>query len=143
MYHQLAMRRSAADRWPNDTRVCCRRRRAVERGTVTAEAAVVLPVIAFFAMALLWMLSLGIAKVETVDAARDAARVIARGDSTDIAVAAARRSAPPGASVSVDASSPGSVSVTVTVEAKAPGWLLVPLPSVAVGSTATTPAEGG
>jgi hypothetical protein len=108
---------------------------------VTAEAAVVLPVIALFAMALLWMLSIGVAKVETVDAARDAARVLARGDSAHSAGAAARRSAPPGASVSVDAESPGIVTVTVSLEAKAPGWLLVPLPSVTVSSTATTPAE--
>jgi TadE-like protein len=124
-----------------DHRFRCRRREE-ERGTVTAEAALVLPIIALFAMALLWMLSIGIAKVETIDAARDAVRSIARGDSPDTAAATARRTAPAGASVSVAAGASGSVRVTVSVEAKAPGWLLVPLPSVAVESTATMPVEG-
>jgi hypothetical protein len=112
-----------------------------ERGTVTAEAALVLPVIAAFVLALMWLLTIGIAKVQTVDAARDAARVFTRGDGTAAAVAAARQSAPRDAQVEVTSSSSGSVTVTVTLAMAAPSWLLVPLPGVTVGSTATTPLE--
>jgi len=118
-------------------------RTAGEDGTVTAEAAVVLPIVAAFALALIWMLSVGIAKIETVDAARDAARAIARGDDRQEALAIAARTAPPNARIDIDEAHPGLVTVTVSVEAKAPGWLLAPLPAVTVGSRATTLAEGG
>lgn len=117
--------------------------RAAQRGTVTAETALVLPLVAMFVLALLWMLTIGIAKVQTVDAARDAARVVARGDGTEAAVSAARHSAPQGADIAVHESAAGTVTATVTVEVEAPSWLLVPLPAVSVGSTATTPVEAG
>lgn len=113
-----------------------------EDGTVTAEAAVVLPIIAAFALALIWMLSVGIAKVETVDAARDAARALARGDDPQEALAIAARTAPPNARIDIEEAPPGFVTVTVAVEAKAPGWLLAPLPAVTVGSRVSTLAEG-
>jgi hypothetical protein len=115
--------------------------RAVEHGMVTAEAALVLPLMALFAMALLWLLSIGIAKVETVDAARDAARLIARGDTQAVAQESVRRAAPAGAVAAFDTSSAGILTVTVSVQAHAPGWLLVPLPAVTVSSSASTPVE--
>jgi TadE-like protein len=111
-----------------------------ERGTVTAEAALVLPLVAMFVLALMWLLAIGIAKIQTVDAARDAARVLARGDGTSAAVAAALRSAPTGAHVAVDSDS-DRATVTVTVNATTPGWLLVRLPGVTFSCTATTPTE--
>lgn len=117
------------------------RPRPAERGTVTAETALVLPVVVMFVLALLWLLAVGIAKVQTVDAARDAARAMARGDGSDAAVAVARQSAPRDANVAFASSPAGSVTVTVTVEAQAPPWLLVPLPGVTVSSRATTPLE--
>ncbi len=101
-----------------------------------------LPMIAVFALALLWVLSIGIAKVETVDAARDAARSLARGDDPSVARAHALATAPAGADVTV-ASSQGEVTVTVSVSSAPPGWLLVQLPAVTVSSTATTPLESG
>jgi Flp pilus assembly protein TadG len=112
-----------------------------ERGTVTAEAALVLPVVAMFVLALMWLLAVGIAKIQTVDAARDAARVLARGDGTQAAVAAALLSAPTGAHVAVGAASPDRATVTVTVNVTTPGWLLVHLPGVTLSCTATTPTE--
>lgn len=119
-----------------------RGRAAGERGTVTAEAAVVLPIVAAFALTLVWMLTVGIAKVETVDAARDAARAIARGDDPDQAIAIAARTAPPNADIDIGDTDSGVVTVTVSVQAEPPGWLLVPLPAVSVGSQATTLVEG-
>lgn len=113
-----------------------------ESGTVTAEAAVVLPIMTAFALALVWMLSVGIAKVETVDAARDAARAIARGDDLEQAMAIAARTAPPNADIAIDEGDAGMVTVSVSVQAQPPGWLLAPLPAVSVGSTASTLVEG-
>lgn len=112
-----------------------------QRGTVTAETAVVLPLVAGFALMLVWVVSLGIAQVRTVDAARDAARGLARGDDQSAAIALAKRTAPAGAHVSVTGSE-GSVTVSVELRVEAPGWLLVPLPAVSLGSASTVEVEG-
>ena len=68
-----------------------------ERGAVTAETAVVLPMIAVFAVGLAWLVSLGVVEVRAQDAAREAARVVARGESVAAGTAYARRVATPGA----------------------------------------------
>ncbi len=113
-----------------------------QRGTVTAEAAMVLPLIAAFSLVLVWMVLLGVAQVRAVDAARDAARALARGEDEQAAVAAARRTAP-GASDVTFAESAVGVTVTVTIKAVAPGWLLLPMPSTTVASSSTVEIEGG
>ncbi len=111
-------------------------------GSVTAEAAVVLPVIAAFILSLVWMVAIGLAQVQVVDAARDAARSLARGDSETTAIAAARATAPHGADVTV--SYVGSrVSVVVSVSETGPGWLLAPLPAMTVRSESTVEVESG
>ncbi|MEV5980749.1 TadE family type IV pilus minor pilin [Streptomyces sp. NPDC052114] len=74
---------------------------ATDRGFVTAEAAVVLPTLVLFTMALLWTLLAASAQIQCVDAARAGARAVARQDPEGVAVAAARQAAPRGASVSV------------------------------------------
>lgn len=117
-------------------------RAVTERGTVTAEAAIVLPIVAAFALTLVWMITVGIAKVETVDAARDAARAIARGDDPDQAMAIGARTAPPNAHIDIGDAETGTVTVTVSAKAEPPGWLLVPLPAVSIESQATTLVEG-
>lgn len=96
---------------------------------VTAEAAAVLPLLCAVALAMVWLICVGVTQVRVVDAARDAARAIARGEDEAAAVAAARRTAGGAASVEVSRSD-GLVSVRVSEAASAPGWLLVPLPSV-------------
>lgn len=108
---------------------------------VTTEAAVVLPIMTAFVVALVWLLSVGIAQVQVVDAARDGARAVARGADTDAAVAAARRTAPEGARVQI-ADHGKTITVTVSVAAHPPGWLLVPLPDVEVDSASTMEVEG-
>lgn len=115
--------------------------RSDERGMVTAEAAVVLPILAAFVLVLVWLLSIGIAQVQVVDAARDGARAVARGVDTDTAVSAARRAAPDGAQVDV-VDHGKTITVTVSVDAHAPGWLLVPMPDVTVDSASTMEVEG-
>ncbi|MEV7193936.1 TadE family type IV pilus minor pilin [Streptomyces sp. NPDC093510] len=75
--------------------------RFADRGFVTAEAAVVLPTLVLFTMALIWTLLAASAQIQCVDAARAGARAAARQDPDGAAAAAARQAAPGGASVSV------------------------------------------
>ncbi|MFF6790893.1 TadE family type IV pilus minor pilin [Streptomyces filamentosus] len=89
-----------------------------DRGSVTVEAAVVLPVLALFAMALLWALAASAAQIRCVDAARAGARAAARAESPDAVTAVARAAAPEGARVTV--ARHGELW-RVTVEAAAPG----------------------
>ena len=94
------------------------RDRCRDAGFVTAEAAVVLPTLVLFAMALVWALLASCAQVQCVDAARAGARAAARQDPEAVAVATARQAAPRGARVSVRRE--GDL-VRVEVEAGVPG----------------------
>jgi len=76
-------------------RVMNRRRRGA-RGMVTAEAAMVLPVLVALTVALAWAVTLGIAQVRLVDAAREAARLAARDESPETVRDAALAEAPEG-----------------------------------------------
>ncbi len=118
-----------------------RRRVRAECGSVTAEAAIVLPIMAVFALALVWLISLGIAEVRAVDAARDAAREIARGGDAEQATAAAHRTAPASATVRVDRQG-GLVTVLVVVPSQPPGWLLPTAPRFDLRASATVSVEG-
>jgi hypothetical protein len=93
-----------------------------ERGTVTAEAAMVLPMILLFAVAMSWLVSIGVTHVRAVDAAREAARSVARGESTGAGAALGRRVAGSGSVVRVTSRSE-LVVVTVTSPVHGPGGL--------------------
>lgn len=82
---------------------------------VTAEMAVLMPFGVAFAFLLLWAVSLGITEVRLVDASREAARMIARGDSIETATRAAREDAPDRAQVKTSTAD-GFVTVTVTAK---------------------------
>ncbi|WP_293787264.1 TadE family type IV pilus minor pilin [uncultured Aeromicrobium sp.] len=58
---------------------------------VTAETAVVAPFVAAALVGAVWLASLGTAQARATDAAREAARSISRGESDEVAKAAARR----------------------------------------------------
>ncbi|MFB6623140.1 TadE family type IV pilus minor pilin [Streptomyces sp. NPDC056374] len=92
--------------------------RRSDRGFVTVEAALVLPVLALFTVTLLWALAAAAAQIRCVDAARAGARVAARAEPAGSAESAARAAAPEGARVAVTRS--GELW-RVTVEAPAPG----------------------
>jgi hypothetical protein len=85
-----------------------------DRGTVTAELAVCLPGVMVLCAALLLAGQAVIGEVRCADAARAAARLAARGDSSAAVVTEAMRRAPPGAEVRLVRSGD---SVTVTVHA--------------------------
>ncbi|GAA1427713.1 TadE family type IV pilus minor pilin [Streptomyces thermospinosisporus] len=86
-----------------------------DRGFVTAESALVLPVLVLFATALVWGLLVVAAQIQCVDAARAGARAAARQDPPDAVVELAREAAPPGAQVTV---SRGAEEVRVVVVAR-------------------------
>ncbi|MFI7350129.1 TadE family type IV pilus minor pilin [Streptomyces sp. NPDC049936] len=97
---------------PGTRRGCGRRS---DGGFVTAETAVVLPVLVVFAMALVWGLLVVAAQIQCVDAARTGARAAARQDPDGAVVELAREAAPRGARVTV-AREAGLVRVTVVAE---------------------------
>lgn len=80
---------------------------------VTAELAIVLPVVILVLALALAALAAATDQLRCVDAARVGARAAARGDAAAIVVEAARRAAPEGALIQVR----GDRSVTVTVAA--------------------------
>ncbi|WP_267808578.1 MULTISPECIES: TadE family type IV pilus minor pilin [Streptomyces] len=111
-----------------------------DRGSVTAEAAVAVPALVVFTMALVWALMAASAQIQCVDAARAGARAAARSEPEAAALSAARSAAPPGAKISlgrdgdlwrvrVEAPSPGPVTPSLTLTAEA-----VALAEDAVGS---------
>jgi Flp pilus assembly protein TadG len=87
--------------------------RSGERGTVTAETAMVLPLLVGVALGLVWVLSLALTQVRLVDAARETARAAARDETSATAVGLGRRVAPAGARVTVRRE-PGRVVVVVS-----------------------------
>lgn len=90
-----------------------------ERGMVTAETAVLAPFAVVIGLLLVWVVSLGVTQVRLVDAAREGARVAARGQDPDAAEQAARRVAPGHADVRLEATD-GLVTVTVSTTAGPP-----------------------
>jgi len=113
-----------------------------ERGAVTAETVMVLPVLVAVCLATTWLVALAIAQVRVVDAARETARAAARADARASAVALGRRVAPAGARVSVSESG-GSVSARVRATVRGPGGLLAFLPGVDVHAEAVAAQEPG
>lgn len=111
--------------------------RARERGSVTAEAAVVLPV-------LVLLLSVGVgtvgavaAQLRCIDAAREVARAVARGEPEAAAIALGVPAAPDGAGIEVGGG-PDLVVVTVTAHVSIAGGFL---PSVEVQGEAVAVPE--
>ncbi len=94
-----------------------------DTGAVTAETALVLPLIVVFTVAMAWLVSLGVTQVRALDAARETARAAARSESTPDATAWGRRVAPEGSSITVHRSA-GAVVVRVSSPVVGPPGLL-------------------
>jgi hypothetical protein len=103
-----------------------------ERGYVTAETAITIPVLILVAGFLVWGLAAAVAQIECVDAARAGARAAARSEPAADVLQAARQAAPSGARVSAGRDGP-LVVVRVTVP-----WPRFP---VALGAQAAALAE--
>ncbi|GAA1943430.1 TadE family protein [Nocardioides hwasunensis] len=111
-----------------------------ESGTATAELALGIPLLVALTAGLVWMLAVGAAQVRVIDASREAARAVARGDDVVAAETLALRVAPEGSrvSISIEAS---RVVVTTRVRVSGPGGLLGSLPGVTVTADAVALAE--
>ncbi|MGP3926160.1 TadE family type IV pilus minor pilin [Streptomyces sp. 8N616] len=93
---------------------------------MTAEAALVMPTLALFAVVLLWGLMAAAAQIQCVDAARAGARAVARSEPRAAALAAARSAAPRGAEVALQREG-DLVRVRVEAPTVGPGPLSVRL----------------
>jgi Flp pilus assembly protein TadG len=111
-----------------------------ERGSVTAETAMVLPLLVGTTLGLVWLLSVAVTQVRVTDAAREVARALAREEPTGSALALGRRVAPAGAGFSVRQRA-GEVVVTVTGQVDGPGGLFRFLPALEVESEAVAATE--
>ncbi|MBV9832465.1 MAG: pilus assembly protein [Marmoricola sp.] len=111
-----------------------------DRGAVTAETAVALPVLVLFTVAMAWLVCVGITQVRAIDAAREVARAAARSDSAGRAVSLGRQVAPPGSQVSVQRGG-DTVVATVRSPVRAPGGLLGGFAAVHVTGRAVAAQE--
>jgi hypothetical protein len=111
----------------------------LDAGYVTAEAAVVVPVLVLFTGMLLWALMAASAQIRCVDAARAGARAAARSEPRAAALAAAESAAPQGASVALRREG-DLVRVHVMAQSLGPGRM-AGLLSVTVGADAAALAE--
>ncbi|MEU4872744.1 TadE family type IV pilus minor pilin [Streptomyces sp. NPDC021608] len=123
-------------------RLAGRRVLAGDGGFVTAEAAVVLPVLVAFAMALVWGLLVVSAQIRCVDAARAGARAAARQDPADAVLAVTRATAPRGSDVTVDREG-GQVRVVVVAKPPALRGLPFEVREEAVAAAEEAPAAAG
>ncbi len=135
MLHRLLSARRTA-RWAQ--RLCPR-----TRGSVTAETAVLLPVLLVVLAAAIGVLACVAAQLRCVDAARAAARVAARGDTAQVVRTAGERLAPPGATVTLRSAGEGLVEVVVAAQVRPFGGALDALPAVPVSGRAVAAVEGG
>ena len=111
-----------------------------QRGAATAELAMVLPLLIAVTIGLVWLLAVGAAQVRAVDAARETARAVARGDAVSDAVARGEQVAPAGSRVAVHDQG-GQVTVVVVGQVQGPGGLFGRLPAVTVSARAVATAE--
>ncbi|HVK29294.1 MAG TPA: TadE family type IV pilus minor pilin [Nocardioides sp.] len=113
-----------------------------ERGAVTAELAVALPVLLAVTAGLAWLLAVAIGQVRTVDAARETARALARGDDETAAVAVGQRVAPEGVAVVVRHEG-DRVVVRASGRMAGPGGLFAAIPGAQLDAEAVALAEEG
>jgi Flp pilus assembly protein TadG len=116
------------------------RRARRDGGAATAELALGIPLLVALTAGLVWMLALGAAQVRVVDASREAARAVARGDDVASAETVARRIAPEGARVSIEVGG-GQVVVTTSARVRGPGGLLASLPGATLTADAVALVE--
>ena len=110
-----------------------------ERGAVTAETAMVLPLLVAVAVSMVWLVTVGLAQMRATDAAREAARAVARGESPARAEALALQAAP-GVRVRISEGD-GTVVVHVDQSVVPPDGVLGHLPGATVRADATALLE--
>ena len=116
------------------------RGRSQDDGMVTAETAMVIPVLVIVLAMAIFALACVAAQLRCVDAARASARLAARGDSPAAVTAAGRQLAPRDAGIQVRTDGE-HVTVEVTAEVMPLGGVLRRVPGVAVSARAVALRE--
>ena len=111
-----------------------------DTGAATAELALGIPLLVALTVGLVWMLAVGAAQVRVIDASREAARAVARGDDVMAAEAVALRIAPEHARVRIEVGD-SQVVVTTSARVSGPGGLLSSLSGVIVTAAAVALVE--
>lgn len=111
-----------------------------DRGSATAETAILIPVLVVVLVACLWVLASVAAQLACLDAARAGARAAARGDSPAEVREIARRLGPAGSAVEISDAG-DTLRVSVRAEVRPLGGVLSVLPAIDVGGRATAPRE--
>lgn len=111
-----------------------------DRGAATAELVMTLPMLVAVTLGLVWLLALGAAQVRTVDAARETARALARGDDRGQAVARGTTVGPAGTRIVVEQTGQ-EVVATATAAVHGPGGLFSFLPGVTLRASAVAAQE--
>lgn len=99
-----------------------------------------LPALVAVTVGLVWLIAVGAAQVRTVDAARETARALARGDDRAVATGRGERVGPPGTRLSVTVTD-GEVVATARARVAGPGGLFRLLPAVTVQAEAVAAVE--
>ena len=100
----------------------------------------VLPLLVAVTALLAWLLSLGLAQVQMIDAARETARAVARGDDRETAVAVGRRVAPDGARFTITEAA-GLITVEASGRVDGPGRVFMVVPAVELHAEAVAVSE--
>ena len=111
-----------------------------ERGTATAELAVVLPAVVLLAASGVWAVAAAAAQLRCVDAAGTGARALARGETTAAVSRAVAKVAPAGAAVSISRTGELAV-VEVRMTVRLPGPWPRAGPGLVVGDRAVAALE--
>lgn len=115
-------------------------RRRDLRGAVTAELAIGLPILVAVTATLTWLIAVAIGQVRTVDAARETARALARGDDHAAAVAVGEAIAPDGVAITASVSGQRIV-VRAIGSVEGPGGLFGSLPGARLEAEAVAVVE--
>lgn len=114
--------------------------RVSSRGSVTAETAVVLPVLVIAVVVGIWLIATTVAALRCGDAAREGARAWARGDSSADVRAAALQAAPAGSVVELTRSA-GTVKVRVAAHVRPWSGVARWVPAIPVGASVAAARE--
>lgn len=101
----------------------------------------VVPMLVAVTLGLVWLLAVGVDQARTVDAARETARALARGDEEGAALARGRQVGPAGTVLAVSRAG-GDVVATAQATVAGPGGLFRFLPGVHLHAQAVAVEEG-
>ena len=113
-----------------------------ERGSVTAEAAVVLPALLAVAVLCVWAVLSVAVHLQCLDAARIGARALARDEAPETVLAVVEEAGPSSARVRIVHLDGGLVAVEVTARVALPGPWRGSGPALGVGGRAVAALEG-